>query len=166
MGKKKYQREYMQKWRKKNPDKKYERSYQERFEYMRAYNKKNAKHLTERKRKYYLENKEYFNKKAKEHYQRNRERLLRKGKEERLEVVMAYGGKCVCCNETEIKFLALDHKNNDGTKHRKEVGLWGGKMYRWAKKNNYPDILQILCHNCNLAKAFYGKCPHTEKENT
>ena len=27
-------------------------------------------------------------------------------------------------------------------------------------KNYYPKNLQILCHNCNMAKGFYGECPH------
>ena len=27
--------------------------------------------------------------------------------------------------------------------------------------NGYPkDCLQLLCHSCNKAKAFYGRCPH------
>lgn len=30
----------------------------------------------------------------------------------------------------------------------------------WQRKNNYPKGFQVLCHNCNLAKGFYGKCPH------
>ena len=30
----------------------------------------------------------------------------------------------------------------------------------WMIKNNFPKGFQVLCHNCNLAKGFYGKCPH------
>lgn len=75
----------------------------------------------------------------------------------RLEVIAHYGGKCVCCGETTIEFLALDHINGGGKQHRKMVG---GNIYAWAKRNNCPNILQVLCHNCNLAKGFYGECPH------
>lgn len=68
-----------------------------------------------------------------------------------------YGRVCRCCGETEEAFLALDHINNDGGARRKErrvlIGLW-------AKQNDYPPTLQVLCHNCNSAKGFYGQCPH------
>lgn len=75
--------------------------------------------------------------------------------------------KCQCpkCEIKDINFLTLDHVNNDGAKHRKSLGgikkQWTGeRIYSWAKNNNYPTIFQILCYNCNLAKAKYGKCPH------
>lgn len=74
-------------------------------------------------------------------------------------VIAAYGGKCVCCGETGFWFLALDHVNHDGNKQRAEVGK-GLAIYRWAKANGYPPSLQILCHNCNMAKEWCGECPH------
>jgi hypothetical protein len=66
---------------------------------------------------------------------------------------------CNCCGEKEIKFLAIDHINNNGAAHRREVGA-GTKMWKWIIDNNFPNTFQILCHNCNMAKAFYGECPH------
>jgi len=79
----------------------------------------------------------------------------------RLLILKAYGNKCVCCGEREEKFLHLDHVNNDGVKHRKKNNLHGGSaLYYYAKRNNYPKNLQLLCANCNLAKGHYGKCPH------
>ena len=89
--------------------------------------------------------------------------------ETRVEVLSHYGNRCVCCNESEPKFLALDHMNNDGAAHRREISSNGHpvssyQMYLWIKKNNYPDNFQILCHNCNMAKSFYGICPHMETE--
>jgi len=164
MNKRDYQRNYMRKWRKKNPHREKNKTYQERLDYFREYSRKNADKLRIKKRDYYLKNKEWFNQYQKERYQRNKEKIAEKARLLREEVLRNYGGKCVCCGETEIKFLALDHRNNDGSKHRKEIKQ--NKIYKWAKQNGYPDILQILCHNCNLAKAFYGKCPHSEKENT
>lgn len=79
----------------------------------------------------------------------------------RIIVLEAYGGKCVCCGESERKFLAIDHKYGNGSQHRFSVG--GNKkspIIRWLIKNNFPPEFQILCHNCNMAKAFYGICPH------
>ena len=39
----------------------------------------------------------------------------------------------------------------------------GASFYRWLKQNRFPPGLQVLCHNCNLAKSAYGSCPHTRK---
>lgn len=68
---------------------------------------------------------------------------------------------CKCCNEREIKFLAIDHINGGGFEHRKTINVRGGsQFYQWLKNNNYPQGFQVLCHNCNMAKGLYGKCPH------
>lgn len=70
---------------------------------------------------------------------------------------------CVCCGEDQLLFLSLDHKNNDGNKHRKLVGTGGSNLYAWLKRNNYPAIFQILCHNCNMGRAQNnGVCPHKD----
>ena len=82
----------------------------------------------------------------------------------RQEVIAAYGGKCTCCGESTPEFLVIDHTNNDGAAHRKEIGAAGGStIYKWLKKNDYPEGFQVLCHNCNMAKGFYGQCPHSMK---
>lgn len=70
---------------------------------------------------------------------------------------------CACCGESTIEFLAIDHTNNNGMEHRKITKGSGSKTYSWLLKNNYPDGFQVLCHNCNLAKGCYGKCPHENK---
>jgi hypothetical protein len=66
---------------------------------------------------------------------------------------------CVCCGESVVQFLSLDHINGGGNKHRKEVGTGIG-FYRWLKRNNFPEGFQTMCHNCNQAKWAYGACPH------
>ena len=73
--------------------------------------------------------------------------------------ILQYGGKCTCCGEERYEFLAFDHVNNDGAEHRKTV-KGGEKMVSWLFKEGFPDHIQILCHNCNSAKAYYGICPH------
>ena len=81
-------------------------------------------------------------------------------------IIKAYGGRCACCGEDEPQFLALDHINNDGSTHRRELGINGGtSFYIWTIKNNFPSNLQLLCHNCNMAKAFYGQCPHAQNQS-
>jgi hypothetical protein len=81
-------------------------------------------------------------------------------------VFKAYGDKCACCGETLRVFLAIDHVNNDGNTHRKKVGrsLWGVLLE--AIRRNFPADFQLLCHNCNAAKAILGQCPHALLHNT
>lgn len=37
-------------------------------------------------------------------------------------------------------------------------------LYAWLHANKYPDGFQVLCHNCNMAKGFYSRCPHNNYE--
>jgi hypothetical protein len=77
-------------------------------------------------------------------------------------VLEFYGGippRCKCCGESEVKFLSIDHINGGGRKHRDSIK---GSVYSWIIKNDFPVGFQILCHNCNQARGYYGKCPHEE----
>ena len=75
-----------------------------------------------------------------------------------------YGGippKCACCGESHIEFLTIDHINGGGRKHiRQVVGSGGGRIYRWLKKNSWPEGFRVLCFNCNASIGLYGYCPH------
>jgi len=76
-----------------------------------------------------------------------------------------YGPNCKCCGESESKFLTIDHMNNDGAEHRKEIR--GDKIYGWLVRNGFPDGFQVLCWNCNLGKQMnHGVCPHQEEGST
>lgn len=86
-------------------------------------------------------------------------------------VFKAYGGyQCKCCllkatNDKEKLFFCLDHINNDGKKHRDEINGRTNRIYRWLRNNDYPPIVQILCHTCNQAKQLNnGICPHQEQK--
>lgn len=72
-------------------------------------------------------------------------------------VLKYYGNKCECCGEDKFEFLALDHINGGGGKHRKEIG---GDITLWLIRHNFPEGFRILCHNCNQALGCYGYCPH------
>lgn len=84
--------------------------------------------------------------------------------------IKRYGGYvCKCCGEDEPLFLHIDHINNDGASHRRELrkklglkySLSSSRFYRWLKQNSYPEGFQVLCANCNLGKARNGGiCPH------
>lgn len=91
----------------------------------------------------------------------------------RYELINKYSNglmKCMCpgCDIKEYKFLSIDHIDGGGNKHRKGGNIGKGfvNVYSWLKRNNYPPGFQVLCHNCNLAKGFYGQCPHLEKAAT
>ena len=72
-------------------------------------------------------------------------------------IIKHYGGRCKCCGEDRIEFLAIDHIGGGGKKHRKEVG--SGNMLYWIIKNNYPKGFRILCHNCNMSLGIFGYSP-------
>ena len=70
-------------------------------------------------------------------------------------------------------FLNLDHiqgrEKMNSFKELKEIGydsdVRDKSLQIWIKNNNYlsnleTEYFQILCHNCNVAKGIYGKCPH------
>lgn len=88
-----------------------------------------------------------------------------KERERRIAALRAYGGSqpaCVCCQETQTLFLALDHIDGGGGKHRQETG--GGGFYSWLKRNHYPSGFRILCHNCNMGRQLNGGiCPHRQE---
>jgi hypothetical protein len=73
-----------------------------------------------------------------------------------------YGNKCACCGETHKEFFAIDHINNDGNIHRRTIS--GNSIALWLIRNNFPSGFQILCHNCNMAKALYSICPHQREK--
>lgn len=79
------------------------------------------------------------------------------------DTISAYGGKCVCCGETEVKFLTIDHSNGDGGEHRRKLGVGPGvQFYRKLKKQQFPKGLglEVQCFNCHMAKDKWGVCPH------
>jgi hypothetical protein len=77
------------------------------------------------------------------------------------DVMLHYGGKCACCGTDDLEVLSIDHINNDGATHRRELRARGERFsYNWLKKNGYPPGFQPLCMNCNSAKGHWGECPH------
>ena len=87
----------------------------------------------------------------------------------KIRIINHYGGICACCGESELMFLAIDHINGGGNEHRRQIGnnpknrcgSSSTQFYKWIEKNDFPDILQVLCHNCNMGKHLNaGICPH------
>ena len=73
----------------------------------------------------------------------------------RLEVLIHYSNgvlKCKHCETEDVRVLTIDHINNNGAEHRKELGSSGTQFYSWLRKNGYPEGYQVLCFNCNWIK--------------
>lgn len=123
------------------------------------------------KKRYAEENKESVAKRNKDWRQNNKEWLkiykatspLFKAKKQknmrnrllviREEVINHYGGCCAVCGETDKRFLSIDHIENNGVDHRKDLKNSSyNKYYRWFLRNNFPNGFQILCHNHNNLK--------------
>jgi hypothetical protein len=82
-----------------------------------------------------------------------------------VEAIMAYGGKCYCCGYDDFRFLTLDHANNDGMEHRRELNSPGGvRFYEKLKALGWPQDrgIRVACFNCNCGRG-HGECPHTSQ---
>lgn len=91
------------------------------------------------------------------HHEVMKLRAVQKNLKYKTDCINHYGGKCICCGETELVFLCIDHINGGGVAHRKEIGM---KIHRWLRQKGYPAGYQVLCANCNLGKMILGICPH------
>ncbi len=122
-----------------------------RNQYQREWAKKNREKVRARDREYWAN---LSPEKKQEIIDRHRD-WRHKVKNEAIQI---YGGVCACCGEKEVKFLCIDHIDGGGNQHRKTIKT--RSIGEWLKTNNYPKGFQVLCHNCNMAKSIYGKCPH------
>ena len=80
----------------------------------------------------------------------------------KLAALTRYGGDpptCACCGIGEIVFLTIDHIDQNGAEHRRQVGT---QTYRVLKREGYPPGYRVLCFNCNIATYRLGICPHQE----
>lgn len=145
--------------------------------YLAEYRVKNREALSDKGRAYYTENRtrimthvrDYYTsddgqKTRKAHYQKNQARLLAGTKaralQVKLETLAAYGGaRCICCGESNIGFLSIDHINGR-TKEDRQTGS-GRRIYYWLRKHGYPPGYRVMCFNCNCGRRVNGgQCPH------
>jgi hypothetical protein len=87
-----------------------------------------------------------------------RARRAVKHRELREKAFAGYGSKCACCSEARFEFLAIDHVNGGGRKERETKSTQ--QIARKIINLNFPKEYRVLCHNCNQAIGWYGKCPH------
>src|ERR1700690_82087 len=115
-------------------------------------NKEDSEFYFQKKRGYLnAECKSCTKKNTKAYYRKNRESIRptenalnrARRKDLRETVLAAYGGLvCACCGEREIKFLTLDHIENNGAAERLKIAgrrnAAGTHTYAWLVKNDYP----------------------------
>jgi len=97
----------------------------------------------------------------KSYYQNNQDKLITNSqwhyKNNRYENLYWYSNglmKCNICGENHIEFLCIDHIDDNGADHRREIGNGGGRIYRYLINNNFPEGYQVLCNNCNYLKEY------------
>lgn len=84
------------------------------------------------------------------------QRRAERRREVREEVMAAYGGVCVCCGESRLVFLTIDHE----ARYAGVGPKTGNPLYMWLKAQGFPEGFRVLCHNCNFAMGLFGYCPH------
>jgi hypothetical protein len=70
----------------------------------------------------------------------------------KIDVLRAYGGRiprCKKCGICDIRFLTIDHPNNNGGRERKNLDRYGSSFYHWLRQNGFPTGYRVLCYYCN-----------------
>jgi hypothetical protein len=116
-------------------------------EYMKVYNgwyrRVNREGILVKKRRYREANS-----------QKRKERNRKKNEEIRLMCLNHYSNgtmKCAECDVNDIDMLLLDHINDDGAEHRRNIG-GTGSLYAALMRLGFPHGIQVLCANHNHKK--------------
>ena len=85
----------------------------------------------------------------------------------KIETFTAYGGvKCVCCGETQLDGLTIDHIGGYGNRHRRAIMGYanggGFRFYSYLRKQQWPDGYRVLCFTCNYME-HRGGCEHVKQ---
>lgn len=136
---------------------------------MKAWREERLEEQREKSRQWKAANRDRHRASSREYGRKNAASISEKVKAKRRAlkqtILDAYGNKCACCGEREYEFLTLDHIENDGAAHRRELKANGRseRIYKDLIARKFPAGFRILCFNCNSAMGFYGYCPHSIK---
>jgi hypothetical protein len=131
-------------------------------DYQREYRAQNAEKIRQQAKSRIASRSAY----VKEKSEKQRRDAYRKLRESILETL---GGKCYCCEIADIRFLTIDHVNNDGMSERKPNGKQRNSYMIlrgiWGKIQSLDDPLtyyRAACFNCNCARQYSPNkiCPH------
>lgn len=118
---------------------------------------KSSPEKKEKRREYYAKRHKEMSKspEQKEAMRRASRKYARKSRDKtRSKVIEMYGGKCARCGESDPIVLDIDHVQDDGAEHRREMGFGNLLVSDVLKKGYRPDKFQMLCKNCNWRKEF------------
>jgi hypothetical protein len=87
---------------------------------------------------------------------------LKHRREVRKALLARLGNRCACCGESRKEFLTLDHVRDDGYLERRTLKNPYSLYLKIVKRKIKSSRYQLLCANCNSAKASYGRCPHQD----
>lgn len=62
----------------------------------------------------------------------------------KLKVILFYGGACSLCSEQQLEKLTIKRKMEES----RGSLPFGSKLYRYIIKNNFPDNYYVICFNC------------------
>ncbi len=97
---------------------------------------------------------------------RNRENSRKRGYTAviKSDVLTHYGkGTLQCCwtdcNVNDVDMLSLDHIQNNGAEHRRQLGGYSKacRLYRHLQREGYPQGYQTLCYNHQMKKEIVRK---------
>ena len=148
----------------------YEKNREKILSQQKEYYQKNKDVILERERRRKEKNKEHLKITRKHYYQTHKDEYLVRGAQYRqrlkVEVFSYYSNgtiECRCCGENKIEFLTINHIFGNGREHRRKLGRGGTTLYRWLRKNDFPNGFEVLCYNCNCALGHCGYCPHDKR---
>ena len=95
-----------------------------------------------------------------ENWEKEKARIRQYNRKNKVETLTHYGprGQLRCCWKrclvTDVDMLSLDHVNNNGAEHRKELGInnSGVQIYGVVKRAGFPEGFQTLCCNHQMKK--------------
>ena len=143
-------------------------------EAMTEYAAVNAEKIAQYQKTYRKDNQEKIAVQAKARTAMRPEYVRRKDAKRRKElyrelrrvILLELGGACYCCGLADLRFLTVDHINNDGKDHRKlsnGTTKNGYFLLLEIQKEGVPkDRYQAACYNCNCARNLTPSktCPH------
>jgi hypothetical protein len=85
-------------------------------------------------------------------------------KQQKQNVLAAYGGKCYCCGEDNAMFLTIDHINNDGGEQRRINQHFRNIFVALTTKPVDLNTYRVACFSCNCGRQVNNGtvCPHQE----
>ena len=123
----------------------------------KKYRTANLERIRERDRLFHAAHRERDKQVNRQYRITNRQKIFQRRQKIKLEIIAHYGGKCEWpegCKVIDPDMLTLDHINGEGSKHRKEIGGGGHRIYRWLIQNKFPSGFRLLCSNHNLKHYF------------